>query len=57
MFRFIKQIFISALMYFGNLSSVNLLRYVSLKNQELKKGLKLLILIVMFLYFILLVLK
>ena len=34
MFRFIKQIFISALMYFGNLSSVNSLACVSMKNQE-----------------------
>ena len=34
MFRFIKQIFISALMYFGNLSSVNSLECVSMKNQE-----------------------
>ena len=34
MFRFIKQIFISALIYFGNLSSVNLLECVSMKNQE-----------------------
>ena len=36
MFRFIKQIFISALMYFGNLSSVNSLEWVSMKNQECK---------------------
>ena len=36
MFRFIKQIFISALMYFGNLSSVNSLECVSMKNQECK---------------------
>ena len=34
MFRFIKQIFISALMYFGNLSSVNSLECISMKNQE-----------------------
>ena len=34
MFRLIKQIFISALMYFTNLSSVNSLECVSLKNQE-----------------------
>ena len=34
MFRLIKQIFISALMYFGNLPSVNLLECISLKNQE-----------------------
>ena len=36
MFRFIKQIFVSALMYFGNLSSVNSLKCVSMKNQEYK---------------------
>ena len=36
MFRFIKQIFISALMHFGNLSSVNPLKCVSMKNQECK---------------------
>ena len=36
MFRFIKEIFISALVYFGNLSGVNLLKCVSLKNQECK---------------------
>ena len=34
MFRFIKQIFISALMYFSNLSSVNSLKCISMKNQE-----------------------
>ena len=36
MFRFIKQIFISALIYFGNLSSVNPLECISMKNQEYK---------------------
>ena len=36
MFRFIKQILISALMYFGNLSNVNSLECVSMKNQECK---------------------
>ena len=37
MFRFIKQIFISAMMYFGsNLSSVNLLKCVSMNNEECK---------------------
>ena len=35
-FRLIKQIFVSALMYFGNLSSVNSLEYISMKNQECK---------------------
>ena len=33
-FGFIKQIFMSALMYFANLSSVNSLECISLKNQE-----------------------
>ena len=36
MFGFIKQIFISALMYFSNLSSVNSLECVSMKNQKCK---------------------
>ena len=36
MFRFITQIFISALMYFGNLSNVNSLECVSIKNQKCK---------------------
>ena len=36
MFRLIKQIFISALMYFGNLSSVNSLECISMKIQECK---------------------
>ena len=36
MFGFIKQIFISALMYFSNLSSVNSLEFISMKNQECK---------------------
>ena len=36
MFGFIKQIFISALMYFSNLSSVNSLECDSKKNQKCK---------------------
>ena len=36
MFKFIKQIFVSTLMFFGNLSNVNPLECVSLKNQECK---------------------
>ena len=36
MFKFIKQIVVSALMYFGNLSSVNPLECISMKNQECK---------------------
>ena len=34
MSKFIKQIFISSLMFFGSLSSVNPLEYISMKNQE-----------------------
>ena len=36
MFKFIKQIFFSALVYFGSLSSVNPLACISIKNQECK---------------------
>ena len=37
MFRFVKQIFVSAMMFFGcNLSSVNPLECVSMNNQEFK---------------------
>ena len=36
MFRFINQIFISALMHFSNLSNLNLFEFVSVKNQECK---------------------
>ena len=36
MFRFIKQIFISAMMLFSSLPNVNSLKCVSLKNQECK---------------------
>ena len=36
MFGLIKQIFISAIIYFGNLSSVNSLECISMKNQECK---------------------
>ena len=37
MFRFIKQIFISAIMFFGcNLPSVSPLEYVLMNNQECK---------------------
>ena len=36
MFKFIKQIFISSLMFFGSLSSINPLEYISMKNQECK---------------------
>ena len=37
MFRFVKRIFVSAMMFFGcNLSSVNPLECVSMNNQEFK---------------------
>ena len=37
MFRFVKRIFVSAMMFFGcNLSSVNPLEHVSMNNQECK---------------------
>ena len=36
MFRFIKQIIVSALMYFANLSNVNSVECISMKNQECK---------------------
>ena len=36
MFKFIKQIFISALMFFSNLSSANSLECVSMKNKKCK---------------------
>ena len=36
MFEFIKQIFISIMIFFGNLSNVNPLECISIKNQEWK---------------------
>ena len=37
MFGFVKQIFVSAMMFFNyNLSSVNPLKYISMNNQECK---------------------
>ena len=36
MFKFIKQIFVSTMMFFSSLSSVNLLECVSMNNQECK---------------------
>ena len=36
MFKFVKQIFVSTLMFFGSLSNVNPLECVSMKNQECK---------------------
>ena len=36
MFRFLKQIFISTMTFFGSLSNVNPLECISVKNQECK---------------------
>ena len=36
MFEFIKQIFISTMIFFGNLSNVNSLECISIKDQECK---------------------
>ena len=36
MFKFVKKIFISALMFFANISNVNSIKCISLKNQECK---------------------
>ena len=36
MFRFVKQIFVSAIMFFSSLSNVNPLECISVKNQECK---------------------
>ena len=36
MFKFIKQIFVSTLVFFGSLSNVNPLECVSMNNQECK---------------------
>ena len=37
MLRFVKQIFISAMMFFScNLSNVNILKYVLMENQDCK---------------------
>ena len=38
MFKFIKQIFISTITFFGSLLSVNPLECISMKNQECKIG-------------------
>ena len=57
MFKFIKQIFVSTLMFFGSLSSMNPLECVSMNNQECKVRPKIVMLIVMSLDCIVLVLK
>ena len=38
MFKFIEKIFVSTMMFFGSLSSVNLLGCVSMNNHECKVG-------------------
>ena len=57
MFEFIKQIFISTIMFFGSLSNVNPLECISMKNQERKVDQILSILIVIIPYFTVLVSK
>ena len=58
MFKFIKQIFISTMTFFGSLSSVNPLKCVSMNNKECKARPEIVnVNIVMSLCFILLVLK
>ena len=36
MFKFVKQIFISTMMFFGSLSNANSLECISIKNEECK---------------------
>ena len=55
MFKFIKQIFITSLMFFGSLSSVNPLECISMKNQECKVRPEIVNVILIILYFTLLV--
>ena len=57
MFKFIKQIFISTIMFFGCLLSVNSLECISMKNQECKIGPEIVNVNSKSLYFILLILK
>ena len=57
MFAFIKEIFYIGSLFLSSLVSTTSLNCISMKNQECKKDQKLLMLIVMNLYFILLVLK
>ena len=38
MLKFIKKIFVSTMMFFDNLSSLNPLEYVSMNNQKCKVG-------------------
>ena len=57
MFRFVKQIIISAMMFCSSLANVNSLECISMKNQDVKEDPKLLMLVVIILYFTLLALK
>ena len=57
MFGFIKKIFSTALLFLSSLVSTTPLSCISMINQYVKQDQKLLILIVMSLYFILLVLE
>ena len=55
MFKFIKQIFISSLVFSSSLSSVNPLECISMKNQECKVRPEIVNVILIILYFTLLV--
>ena len=57
MFRFIKQIIVSALMFFDSLSNVNSLECISMKNQECKVRPEIVNVTLIILYFTLLVLR
>ena len=57
MFKFIKQIFISTMMFFNGILNVNPLECISLKNQECKVRPEIIDVSSNDLYFILLALK
>ena len=57
MFKFIKKIFLSTLMFFGSLSNLNPSECVSMKNQECKIRPEIIKLALISLYFTLLVLR
>ena len=57
MFAFVKKVFFVGLTILSSFTSINLLSCISMDNQECKEKCKLLILIVMSLYFFLLASK
>ena len=58
MLRFVKQIFISAMMFFScNLSNVNILKHVLMENQDCKIWPQIVNVNIMYIHFILIVLK